>query len=422
MAKQLVPAVKGTRDFYPEDMAFRNWLYGKIKEVSARFGYQEFDGPVLEYLDLYADKTSREILQGQTFVISARDEKTMILRPELTPTVARMVAQKSQELLKPIRWFSFGKVWRYEQPQKGRTREFFQWEINLLGPESPEADAEILAVAASYFQALGLSSQEIVIRVNDRAWVQEELADIGTNEKQICQVLRFIDRREKVTSEEFKKSLLEVGFTETQVEGVEKILTEKDYTKSSWLSQVFKSLQMYPGVLDYIEFDPTIVRGFDYYTRTVFEAWDRAGKLKRSIFGGGRFDNLTAQVGGEKIPGVGMAPGDVPTQIVLEEYGKMPQLRVQTAQVLVTVFEPSLYKDSLQAANTLRSAEIDTEIWLDTEAKLEKQLKYAGQKGIPFAVIIGPEEAEKGLVTLKNLVDRTQETVQLEQAIIRIKQ
>src|SRR3989344_525750 len=189
-----------------------------------------------------------------------------------------------------------------------------------------EADAEILAVACEYFKALGLTAEEIVIRVNDRAWMQEELKNIGTSEKQICPVLRLIDRKEKITTDEFRLSLLETGLNKQQVEKVELILTEKNYAKSPWLTKVFASLKLYPGILDYIEFDPTIIRGFDYYTRTVFEAWDRNGKLKRSIFGGGRFDNLTAQVGGEKIPGVGMAPGDIPTQVILETYNKMPNV------------------------------------------------------------------------------------------------
>lgn len=414
MNKQIVPNVKGTRDFYPEDMAFRNFLYGKIKEVSEKFGYQEFDGPVLEYLDLYADKSSREILSEQTFAIKTKSENPMILRPELTPTFARMVAQKSQELLKPIRWFAFGKVWRYEQPQKGRLREFFQWEINLLGPENPEADAEILAIAVEYFQALGLSAKEIVIRVNDREWMQSQLKEIGTSEKQLCPVLRLVDRKEKITTDEFRLSLLEIGLSKEQVEKVELILTEKDYSKSPWLAKVFASLKLYPDVLDFIEFDPTIVRGFDYYTRTVFEAWEKDGKLKRSIFGGGRFDNLTAQIGGEKIPGVGFAIGDVPSQIVLEEYNKMPNLKTVTAKVLVTVFNADLYPKSLEVSSRLRSNNINTELWLEPETKLDKQLKYADLKGIPYVIIIGPDEVKNDQIILKNLLNKTQETLKIQ--------
>lgn len=420
MNKQIVPGVKGTRDFYPEDMAFRNWLYNKIREVSEKFGYQEFDGPVLEYLDLYADKTSQEILKSQTFTIGVKGEKPMILRPELTPTFARMVAQRSQELLKPIRWFAFGRTWRYEQPQKGRAREFFQWEINLLGPENPEADAEILSIAVEYFKTLGLTSDEVVIRVNDREWMQTQLKTIGTSEKQICPVLRLVDHKEKISTDEFRLSLLEIGLTKDQVEKVELIFTEKDYSKSPWLSKVFESLKLYPGVLDFIEFDPTIVRGFDYYTRTVFEAWDKGGKLKRSIFGGGRFDNLTAQIGGEKIPGVGMAPGDIPIQIILEEYNKMPKVSPTTAQVLVTVFNADLYPKSLEISSHLRSNNIDTELWLDSDTKLDKQLKYADLKGIPYVIIIGPDEAKNNQITLKNLQSKKQQIISFDQLIEKL--
>ncbi|MDO8638982.1 MAG: histidine--tRNA ligase [Candidatus Daviesbacteria bacterium] len=421
MNKQIVSAVKGTRDFYPEDMAFRNWLYGKIREVSEKFGYQEFDGPALEYLDLYAEKSSREILSEQTFTIKTKSENPMILRPELTPTFARMVAQKSQELLKPIRWFAFSKVWRYEQPQKGRLREFFQWEINLLGPENPEADAEILAIAVEYFKVLGLTAKEIVIRVNDREWMQSQLKEIGTSEKQLCPVLRLVDRKEKITTDEFRLSLLEIGLSKEQVEKVELILTEKDYSKSPWLQKVFKSLKLYPNILDFIEFDPTIVRGFDYYTRTVFEAWERDGNLKRSIFGGGRFDNLTSQVGGEKIPGVGFAIGDVPSQIILEQYNRMPKISPKVAQVLVTVFNADLYPKSLEVSSYLRSNNINTELWLESDTKLDKQLKYADQKGIPYVIIIGPDEAKNDQVTLKNLKEKTQETLNIDQIIATIK-
>ncbi|MCL4440181.1 MAG: ATP phosphoribosyltransferase regulatory subunit [Firmicutes bacterium] len=160
-------------------MAFRNWLYDKVKEISRRFGYREYDGPEIEYLDLYANKTSEEILREQVFTLKDRDDRELALRPELTPTFARMVAQRANELPRPIRWFSFGRFWRYEQPQKGRGREAFQWEINILGPETPEADAEILVIAATYLKELGLSADEVVIRVSDREYLQNELKSAG---------------------------------------------------------------------------------------------------------------------------------------------------------------------------------------------------------------------------------------------------
>ncbi|KKS13344.1 MAG: Histidine-tRNA ligase [Candidatus Daviesbacteria bacterium GW2011_GWB1_41_5] len=430
MNKQIVQPVKGTRDFYPEQMAFRNYLYGKIREFAEKFGYQEVDGPILEYFDLYANKTSQEILEGQTFTISARGEQTIILRPEFTPTYARMVAQRSQELLKPIRWFSFGRTFRYEQPQKGRTREFFQLEVNLLGPETPEADAEIIAIATQYLKALGLTSSEVVIKVNDREFMQTRLKEIGTSEKQVCPVLRLIDRKEKITTDEFRLSLLGVGLSKEVVEKVEEILTEKDYSKSPWLTQVFETLKQYPGILDFIEFDPSIVRGFDYYTRTVFEAWDKSGKFGRSLFGGGRFDNLTAQIGGEKVPGVGFASGDIPIQVILEQYKKLPDLKPKTAQVLVTVFNTDLEGKSIEVASFLRrslsraesrdSNGINCELWVEPGTKLDKQLKYADQKGIPYVVIIGPDEAKSNKITLKNLKEKTQQTMLIDEILSKL--
>lgn len=420
MAKQIVQPVKGTRDFYPEQMAFRNWLYGKIKEISQKFGYQEYDGPEIEYLDLYANKTSQEILSQQIFTLKDRDGRLLALRPELTPTFARMVAQKAQQLPKPIRWFSFGRMWRYEQPQKGRGREAFQWEINILGPESPEADAEILAIAAEYFKTLGLTPEEVVIRVSDREYMQNELKSLGLNPEQIAPTFRIIDRKEKIQPEEFKKDLEEVGLNQDQVRKIEELLENQDYQKSPWLSRVFESLKLYDGVLDYIKFDPTIVRGFDYYTRTVFEAWDKNKKLGRSIFGGGRFDNLTAQVGGERVPGVGMAPGDMPTQVILEEYGKMPDITPESAKVLVTIFNQDLYKNSLEIAAKFRAKNINTELWMDWQIKLDKQLKYADQKKIPYVIIIGPDEASQGKVMLKNLVNKSQQLLTLDETLQKL--
>jgi len=419
MSKQTTPPVKGTRDFYPEQMAFRNWLYEKVKEISQRFGYQEYDGPEIEYLDLYAGKTSEEILREQVFILEDRDGKKLALRPELTPTFARMIAQKSIQLIKPIRWFSFGRAWRYEQPQKGRAREFFQWEINLLGPENPEADAEILAIAATYLKELGLTSDEVVIRVSDREWLQNELRGLRIMEEKITPLLRIMDRKDKISPEAFEDALLQVGLNKEQVTGVNNILIEKDYTKSPWLKRLFELLEVY-GISSYIQFDPQIIRGFQYYTRTVFEAWDRKGIFKRAIFGGGRFDNLTAQVGGERVPGVGMAPGDMPTQVILEQNNKQPKLQAKIAKVLVTVFNPDLYPQSLQIVSKLQQSNIDTEIWPDPKAKLDKQLKYADQKNIPFVIVIGPDEVKSGKVTLKDLNTKSQSSFSFDDLINKL--
>lgn len=417
--KQPVQPVKGTRDFYPKEMAFRSFLYGKIKDVSERYGYQEFDGPSLEYLDLYANKTSKEILEKQAFLLKDRGNKDLILRPEITPTFARMVAQKAQQLPSEIRWYSFGRTWRYEQPQKGRGREFFQWEINILGPETPQADAEIIAVAVTYLIELGITPQEVSVKINDRQNMEKLILNLGVEKNLVLPVFRAIDRKDKIGEEEFRKNLADLGLSKSQVEKIEEILNSKDYSGSSWLKTIFETLKLYPGISEYVEFDPSIIRGFDYYTRTVFEAWPKTGSF-RALFGGGRFDNLTAQIGGDKVPGVGFAAGDMIMEVFLEELDKKPVLSPQTAKVLVTVFNEALFSKSTEISSILRENKVDTELWVEPLAKLDKQLKYADQKGIPFAVIIGADEVSQDKVTLKDLNKKTQTVLNIEEVVRRI--
>jgi histidyl-tRNA synthetase len=358
MSQQLVQNVKGTRDFYPEQKAFMSWLYGKMKKVSELYGYQEYDGPEIEYMDLYAEKTSEEILKEQAFTLKDRDDRTLMLRPELTPTFARMVAKKSRELIKPVRWWMFGRAWRYEKPQRGRGREFFQWELNILGPETPEADAEIFAVLGSFFKELGLSPQEVVVRVNDRSYFEQVISENGISSDKYMPLLRIVDRKEKISGEEFNSLLAAEGLTEAQISALNSYFTDRDYSKSPWLSSLFAYLATYEGVSDYFVYDPTIARGFDYYTRTVFEAWDKTGNLRRAVFGGGRFDNLTATIGGERVPGMGFAVGDMGITELLEQFGKKPDLQAQTAQVLVSVFSQDLMNRSIAVSSLLRSAGI----------------------------------------------------------------
>ena len=407
----IISSVKGTRDFYPADMPFRNWFLEKIKDVSARYGYEEFDGPSIEYLDLYSDKSSAEILSEQSFLLNDRDGKKLILRPEVTPTMARMVAARSTQLTQPIRWWSFGRAWRYEKPQKGRTREFFQWEINLLGPESPVADAEMLALAADFFRALGLTSDEVVIKVSDRSYFEQYLLQNDISKDLKMPILRIIDKADKLPRVEIFSLLNELNLTKVQSNAVIEFLDKKDFSDSSWLSQVFGYLENYGELAKYVVFDPTIARGFDYYTRTVFEAWDKTGNLNRALFGGGRFDNLTEKVGGARVPGVGMAPGDVPIEALLSVLGKIPQFSPNSSKVLVSVFDESTIDASLSLATKLREWSIDVMRWPDTTTKFDKQLKFAISKNISYFIILGPDEIKDNLITIKNLQTREQSSI-----------
>ncbi|BAJ63798.1 histidine--tRNA ligase [Anaerolinea thermophila] len=417
--KAIVPSVKGTRDFYPEIMAVRNWLYARIREVSEKFGYQEYEGPFLERVDLYAAKSGEELVNEQSFVFQDRGGDYIALRPELTPTLARMVAQRQNELVYPLRWWSFGPFWRYERPQKGRTREFFQWNIDIIGSQAIEADAELLAVAVEFFKSVGLTSQQVKLLVNNRRLMDVQLENLGIREGQKRDVFRLIDRKEKLPLPEWRQYAFDFGLTQEQLSGLESLLVNESlWETSDELKRVFELLEGM-GIREYVEFAPQIIRGLDYYTGTVFEAKDLDGG--RSILGGGHYDNLVANVGGEPLPGVGFAMGDVMITLVLEKYGKLPALETAPAQVLVTVFDLERLPQSFALAARLREQGLKV-VWYPEAAKLQKQLKFADRAGIRFAVIYGPDEISAGQVALKDLHQRNQELVSVENVGERVRQ
>jgi len=406
--------LKGFRDFYPPEMAFRNWLYQKAKSVAESFGFEEYEGPIVETLDLYAAKSGEELVKKQAFTLTDKSGKILALRPEMTPTLARMVAQKAGSLVFPVKWFSFGPRFRYETPQRGRGREFFQWDADILGLTNPEADAEVISAAAAMYLSLGLSPTEVRIKVNDRQYLQQKLQSIGVAGEKVSAIFKMIDKKSKLPAGIFEVMLIQQGLNSNQVKNLKNVLEDKQgYINSDWLSKII-SLVEAAGYGEFVEFDPAIVRGLDYYTRTVFEGWDVKGEF-RSIWGGGRYDNLTEEVGGkQKIPGVGFAMGDMVLEEILRANGKYPKLKANNTQVLVTVFSNELAVSSNKLANSLRESGVNAEIYLDSNAKLDKQLKYADKKGIPYVAIIGPEEAAKGMVTIKDMRKKTQQTVPLE--------
>ena len=394
-------------------MAFRQWLYGKMKEVSQRFGYQEYEGPVLETLDLYAAKSGDELVKEQSYVFTDRAGDQITLRPELTPTLARMVAQKQRELPKPVRWFSFGPFWRYERPQKGRTREFFQWNLDIIGVASPYADAEVVAVLAEFIRSVGLTSQQVGIKVNNRRLMKAHIEALGVSEDKVAGVYRLIDKLDKLSPGDWASYGKEsVGLGDSELQRLRAMMNDREMWKESPDLVSFFGLIKDLGVSDFVEFDPSIIRGLAYYTDLVFEVWDRQGQF-RAILGGGRYGNLLSDVGGEPMPGVGFAMGDVVIGLVLEQYGLKPQLRPSPTRVLVTVFSPDLMGESARLAARLRASGINTELYPEA-VKLDRQLKYANACGTPFVIIIGPDEAAAGKATVKDLATATQQIVPVD--------
>ncbi|MGD8620985.1 MAG: histidine--tRNA ligase [Anaerolineales bacterium] len=415
----MIQPVRGTRDFYPDDMAFRSWLHEKIRSVSESFGYQEYDGPFLERLELYAAKSGEELVKEQAYVFEDRGGSEIALRPELTPSLARMVAQQGKAILLPLRWWSFGPFWRYERTQKGRSREFFQWNIDLIGVDSPEADAEVVAVGALLLKSVGLTPEMIRIKINNRRLVERQLAQLKISGALLSKTFQVIDRKEKLSNTEWQSYAADQGLDDDQIAGLQELLTEEDaWQQSEELISFFDATEAL-SVRDYIEYDPTIIRGLDYYTGTVYEARDVAGN-HRAILGGGRYDDLVSAVGGEPISATGFAMGDVVFELVLQESGVMPDLRPNPANFFVTTFDEESLPESIQLAADMRSAGFRTE-WYPEPVRLPRQFKYADRQNIPFTIILGPEEIEAESVAIKDMRTGEQVSVARENLIDYLK-
>ena len=409
MAKKIISPVKGTRDFYPEQMAVRTWLYRQMRAASESFGYQEYDGPFLEPIALYAAKSGEELVKEQAFVFPDRSGDLITLRPELTPTLARMVAQKQGQLVFPLRWWSFGPFWRYERPQKGRSREFFQWNIDMIGVNSPEADAELAAVGAEFFRRVGLGPDEVHILVNNRRLMDARLDALDIPAEQRKAVFRLIDRREKMSASAWEAYAGEIGLSPAQLSGLKALLADEDLGQQSEELVRFFAAAEALGAREYLRYAPYIIRGLDYYTGTVFEARDCDGEF-RAILGGGRYDNLVGDVGGNPLPGVGFAMGDMVVTLVLKKYGRLPQLSTQPAPILVTVFDADHLLEAYRLAAEVRRAGFNV-VTYPEPAKLGKQFKYADRIGAKVALVLGPDELANGTVAVKDLRTRAQSTV-----------
>lgn len=408
MAK--IKTVKGVREFYPEEMSLRNYIYEKVRAASQSFGYQEWDGPFIETIDLYAAKSGEELVKKQSFTFEDRGGELVTLRPELTPSLARMIAAKQNELTFPVRWWSFGPFWRYEQPQKGRSREFFQWNIDMLGVNSPEADAELIAVAVTFLRSVGLTPERASIFVNNRRLMDSEFDALGIVPEKRLDVSNLVDRRSKMEPTKWDEYALELGLKQVQLDGLKDILGNYDlWKKNDELTRLFAALEVL-GVKEYVKFDPNIMRGLLYYTGTVFEAFETTGSVKRAILGGGRYDNLLADVGGNALSAVGFAMGDVVIGIVLQEAGLLPEFAQTPAPVLVTVFNETLLLKSYALAAELRNAGVNAMVYPEV-AKLPKQFKFADKMKMKVALVLGPDEDAQGQVVVKNLSTSEQITV-----------
>lgn len=398
--KDIIRSVKGTRDFYPDEMGRRQWLVEKLRQASESFGYEQYEGPCLERIDLYAAKSGEELVKEQAFVFEDRGGDPITLRPELTPTLARMVAEKQNQLIFPLRWWSFGPFWRYERPQKGRTREFYQWNIDLVGSDAVQADAELLAVAADFLKLVGLQSNMVQILVNDRRLMDRKLTEIGISADTKPELLRMIDRIDKQPEDVWEKNLEDLGLDRGQIEATRTLLGNTQlWQESEELSQLFSYVEAL-GIGEYVRYEPKIIRGLDYYTGMVFEAHEVQGDF-RAILGGGHYANLVADVGGQPLPGVGFAMGDVVVMLVLEAYGLLPTDLSYPGTLFVTVFNQEMLIESIRLTTELRMEGFN--VILAEPDKLSRQFKLADRLGVKLALILGPDEMANGTVGVKDL-------------------
>ena len=417
---------KGTRDFYPQDMRLRNWFFGVIRNVLENAAFDEYNGPMLESLDIYAAKSGEEIANKQTYNFLDRADRRLAIRPEMTPTVARMVAARMGELTFPLKWFSIPNMYRYEATQRGRLREFWQLNVDIFGCDTFEADLEVIESAIRIMTAYGADETMFTVRINNRRFFNDVIAAIaGTDEETAKKVSKVIDRKNKVPRDAYEKDLLELGLDEEQIDRID-ALYRMNVTEatalcpksqgSQELRDLFDALEK-TGLAKYCVFDFGIIRGLDYYTGTVFEVFDNAPENNRAMFGGGRYDNLVGLfVKNAKISGVGYGMGDVTLENFLYTHNLVPETLGAGVKVLVTRFGDVPYEHYLDVVDSLRRAGIVSSVYLGTK-KFGKQIDFAVKEGYTHVVIIGGDELERGILKLKDLNTREERELTLDEAI-----
>ena len=417
---------KGTRDFFPKEMKLRNWFFGVIRNELEKSAFDEYNGPMLESLDIYAAKSGEEIANKQTYNFLDRGDRRLAIRPEMTPTVARMVAAKMGELTFPLRWFSIPNMYRYEATQRGRLREFWQLNVDIFGCDTYEADLEVIASAIRILRAYGANETMFTVRINNRRFFNDVVATIaGTDAEGSRKVSKVIDRKNKVTREAYEKDLLELGLTDAQIAQIDALYTMDVYEATSLcpesvgaqeLRSLFDALEK-TGMLPYCVFDFGIIRGLDYYTGTVFEVFDNAPENNRAMFGGGRYDNLVGLfVKNAKISGVGYGMGDVTLENFLFTHNLVPETFGSGVKVLVTRFDDVPYEQYINTVEALRNAGIVSSVYLGNK-KFGKQIDFAVKDGYSHVVIMGGDELARGVIRLKNLNTREEAEMTLDEAI-----
>ncbi|MDR0352572.1 MAG: histidine--tRNA ligase [Opitutaceae bacterium] len=425
----------GFREFYPDALARRNHLFRLWRQTAHVFGFSEYDAPVLEPLALYKAKSGDEI-EAQLFSFTDKGGREVALRPEMTPTVCRLVGDKAASLKRPIKWFSIGEFYRYERMQKGRGRCFFQFNADIFGEPGIEAETELIALLAQCLRAFGLTAEDFFIRLSDRNLWFHYLEALGLDEPRARAILAAVDKYEKIGDDAFKPCAGQFGApldpvikekvlaflqikTLAALEAALAGLDNKNLAArlADWRALLGNLEAM--GLRDYVGVDLGVVRGLAYYTGFVFEAFDRKGEL-RALAGGGRYNNLTGKLGYADMPAVGFAIGDMTFALLLEQRGLMPAL-VQAPDICVVIGGPRERLAAFGDIQALRAAGFRVEYPMKDTA-FGKQFKAAAESGAKLALIYGGDELAKGVVKIRDLTARTEQDVPRADVLAQVKE
>ena len=408
---------KGTRDFFPDEQRVRSYIYSKIHKLLKSYGYEEYDGPFVEYLELYAAKSSEEIVRDQLYSFKDKGERILAIRPEMTPTLARMVASKQKELSKPIRWYSIPTCMRYERPQRGRLREFDQLNVDIFGGNPLDEDIEIILSAVDTLRCVGANFEDFEVKINHRGIINSFLGKVLLiPEEFISPLLRLLDKKDKMSSDNFLMECKKLDLDQDQIKKIDKFMSSSIEEVIDILGEhahPAKELKLRLDALivltsfESIKFSPEIMRGFDYYTGMVFEVFDKHPDNNRALFGGGRYDNLVGAFGGDELPGVGYGMGDVTITNFMEVHKLIPALRKET-DVCVIRFSESDRIDSLKLVQEFRKYNLNVESPI-TLGKFGKQIQSAEKSGAKAVAFRGNEEMQNNTFSVKWLATGVQD-------------
>jgi histidyl-tRNA synthetase len=422
---------KGTRDYYPEDKRKQKYIFNIWSKVARSYGYEEYGAPMLEPLEVYSAKSGQELVGEQTYTFTDRGDREVVIRPEMTPSISRMVAAKRQELAYPARLFSIANFMRYERPQRGREREFWQLNVDMFGANGVLADAEIISMGHAMLKQFGATDDMYVIKINSRTVIDAMMQDyLGLDPIQAPLMVKLFDRKDKISNEQFRDQAIEIfgqSAAEAGLARLARIVAVKnaselpaELTSSpaiAELNQLFQVLES-RGVKN-AQFDITLMRGFDYYTGTVFEFFDTHPDNNRAMFGGGRYDGLVGLFGAEPVSAVGMAPGLSMAEVFLESHNLMPKLP-STTELYVVILGNGESKEAYSLADELRQEGVNVEVDF-TGRKIDKQIKTAVKKHIPYIVFIGETELKSKKYSLKDTVTGDEESLSFERLVTRVK-